>query len=135
MHQFILLPLCHYLCESSIVVNVATAEGKNEIELKSAHWIKYETGVATQSWLWVQVELMRWLSRLECLKRIQSSFVQILVRPIFYGELPTFSNFLQCKIAYIYQFIPLHRCYCLCKVVHVAVDVGNGWNEIWKSAH
>ena len=37
MHQFILLPLCHYLCEISIVVNVVTAEGKNEIELKSAH--------------------------------------------------------------------------------------------------
>ena len=45
-----------------------------------------EIGVAVQSWLWVQVELMAWqLSRLEHLNGIQWSSVQVSLRPIFYN--------------------------------------------------
>ena len=45
-----------------------------------------EIGVAVQSWLWVQVELMAWqLSRLEHLNEIQWSSVQVSLRPIFYN--------------------------------------------------
>ena len=42
----------------SIEINVATDEGNGRNEV--GHWTNGETGVAAQSWLWVQVELMVW---------------------------------------------------------------------------
>ena len=47
-----------YLMKTSIKINMVTDEGnsRNEIE----HWTNDEIGVAVQSWLWVQVELMAW---------------------------------------------------------------------------
>ena len=38
--------------------NVATDEGNSQNEIW--HWTNDEIGVAVQSWLWVQVELMAW---------------------------------------------------------------------------
>ena len=50
------------------------------------HWTNDEIGVAVQSWFWVQVVFMAWkLSWLERLNRIQWLWVQIPLRPTFYG--------------------------------------------------
>ena len=50
------------------------------------HWTKDELGVAVQSCLWMQVELMAWeFSRLERLNGIKWSWVQFPHRPTFYS--------------------------------------------------
>ena len=49
---------CDYLKKTSIKVNVATDEYNSQN--KTWHWTNDEIGVAVQSWLWVQVELMAW---------------------------------------------------------------------------
>ena len=47
-----------YLQKISIKINVATDEGNSPNE--NWHWTNDEIGVAVQSLLWVEVELMAW---------------------------------------------------------------------------
>ena len=55
-------------------------------ELKYLEPKNEKIGVVVQSWLWVGVELMAWeVYRLERLNGIQSSWVQIPLRPTFYS--------------------------------------------------
>ena len=58
MYQLIPLHSCDYLNKISIKTNVATDEGNSRNEMW--HWTNDETGVAVQSWLWVQAELIAW---------------------------------------------------------------------------
>ena len=47
-----------YLNKDSIKTNVATDEGNSRNE--TWHWRNDEIGVAVESWVWVQIELMAW---------------------------------------------------------------------------
>ena len=58
MYQFILLHSCDYLKKILIKINMVIDQGNSQNEMW--HWTNNEIGVAVQSWLWVQVELMAW---------------------------------------------------------------------------
>ena len=82
MYQFIPQHSCDYLKKISIKINLETDEGKSRNEIW--HWTQDKIRAAAQSWLWVQVELMAYLSRLERLDRIQWLWVQIPIRSTSY---------------------------------------------------
>ena len=85
--------------------NVATDEGN--MQNKIYHWTKDEIGVAVESWLWAQVELMAWeLKLLGRLNQIHWSWVQILLRSTLYSY---FQESFSGKY-HIYEFILLHTC-------------------------
>ena len=58
MYQFIPLHSCDYLKKILIKINMVIDQGNSQNEMW--HWTNNEIGVAVQSWLWVQVELMAW---------------------------------------------------------------------------
>ena len=58
MYQIIPLHSRDYHKKTSVKINVVIDKGNSRNEI--GHWTNDEIGVAVQSWLWVQVELMAW---------------------------------------------------------------------------
>ena len=94
------------------------------------HWANDEIGVPVHSWLWMRIKLMAWyLSWLERLNGIQWSWIQIPLRPTFYGY---FKEFVSGEY-HMYQVIPLHWCHYLQRTslkINVPTDDGKPlkWN-------
>ena len=88
------------------------------------HWTNHQIEVAIQIWLWVRVELMGWeLSQLEHLNRIQRSWVQIPLWPIFHSHFKESDS----SEHNIHELIPLDSYVYLHKTsikINVATDEG-----------